>query len=74
MDGAKQVLKMSQQLDVTMVVLKEYSPSCGSQMIYDGTFDNHKIAGDGVTTALLRQAGIRVISESQLEEQLHLEN
>ncbi|MNJ45902.1 hypothetical protein D3C77_410150 [compost metagenome] len=67
MDGAKQVLEMTQNLGITMVVLKEYSPSCGSQMIYDGTFGNHKIAGEGVTTALLRQAGIKVISESQLE-------
>lgn len=66
MDGAKQVLEMTQKLGVTMVVLKEYSPSCGSQMIYDGTFGNHKINGEGVTTALLRQAGIKVISESQL--------
>jgi uncharacterized protein YbbK (DUF523 family) len=37
-------------------------------MIYNGKFKGNKRAGNGVTTALLRNNGIRVISEKQLSE------
>ena len=47
-------------------ILKEGSPSCGSSLIYDGTFKGKKISGVGVTTALLRKNGIEVISENDL--------
>jgi uncharacterized protein YbbK (DUF523 family) len=50
-----------------MVVLKENSPSCGSSNIYDGTFSGRKIPGTGVTTALLEQNGIKVISEKEFD-------
>ena len=49
-------------------MLKEGSPSCGSGSIYDGSFKGRKIPGEGVTTALLRQAGIHVFSELELDE------
>jgi len=41
------------------------APQCNGQ-IYDGTFSQRLIAGDGVTTALLKRNGIRVISEEDL--------
>ena len=47
-------------------ILKEGSPSCGSSLIYDGTFTGKKVSGVGVTTALLRQNGIEVISEKDI--------
>lgn len=66
--GARAALRRAQELEADTVVLKEYSPSCGSAMIYNGRFANEKIAGNGVTTALLRRHGIKVISEEQLAE------
>ncbi|CAH1222796.1 MULTISPECIES: DUF523 domain-containing protein [Paenibacillus] len=63
--GAYETLDWARKLGVTCVVLKEFSPSCGSQMIYDGTFGNEKIPGEGVTAALLRQEGYTVISENE---------
>ncbi|MDY6086829.1 MAG: DUF523 domain-containing protein, partial [Succiniclasticum sp.] len=48
----------------------ESSPSCGSATIYDGTFSQRKISGQGVTATLLRQHGIRVYSEKTLTEEL----
>ncbi|MEK5256323.1 DUF523 domain-containing protein [Paenibacillus sp. FSL F4-0125] len=61
--GAYITLAKAQELSATMVVLKENSPSCGSAMIYNGEFKGKKIAGNCVTTALLRKNGIEVTSE-----------
>jgi uncharacterized protein YbbK (DUF523 family) len=52
---------------IRVAVLKEGSPSCGSSLIYDGTFSGAKIPGQGVTTAMLRAQGITVFSEKELE-------
>ncbi|QNF30715.1 DUF523 domain-containing protein [Metabacillus elymi] len=67
-NGALRTLELVNLNKVSCVVLKEYSPSCGSKMIYDGSFQNKKIAGDGVTSALLKREGIKVISEEELSE------
>lgn len=66
--GAYATLSKAQDLDATAVVLKEFSPSCGSSMIYNGEFMGMKIAGNGVTTALLKRNGLRVISEEQFAD------
>ena len=67
-DGAKQALALCKEHNIRFAVLKESSPSCGSTLIYDGSFTNKKIAGQGVTTTLLTQAGIRVFSENNILE------
>ncbi len=63
--GAFATLKQAKNINATVVVLKEYSPSCGSSMIYNGEFIGEKIAGNGVTAALLKRNGVQVISEKQ---------
>ena len=50
-------------------VLKARSPSCGSGVIYDGTFSGTKIPGDGVTAALFKKEGIRVLTEEEFNEE-----
>ena len=52
--GAQQALRMAQMTGCTTALLKERSPSCGSGMIYDGTFSGGLCSGDGVCGALLR--------------------
>jgi uncharacterized protein YbbK (DUF523 family) len=66
--GAYITLKKAIDVNATVVVLKEYSPSCGSSMIYNGEFIGERIAGNGVTAALLLRNGIRVISEKQFAD------
>ncbi|MFY3790781.1 DUF523 domain-containing protein [Ureibacillus sp. MALMAid1270] len=66
--GAYLTLKKVQELGATAIILKEYSPSCGSSMIYNGEFKGNKIPGVGVTTALLRRNGLKVISEENLTD------
>lgn len=68
--GAEKALQKCREQNVAIAILTERSPSCGVTMIYDGTFSGNKIAGRGVTTALLRQNGIQVFSQDQLDEAL----
>ncbi len=65
-EGAKETLKIANIYNCKEAILKDGSPSCGSTYIYDGTFSSKKIDGVGVTTALLINNGIKVISEKEL--------
>jgi len=65
--GAKQALDLCQQHGIRIAVLTESSPSCGCKQIYDGSFTRTAFQGAGVTTALLRQNGIVVFNQHQLE-------
>lgn len=71
--GAYTTLRKAQEYHTTAVFLKEFSPSCGSSMIYNGEFKGKKIPGNGVTTALLKRNGIRVVSEEGLSDLLQEE-
>ena len=64
--GAESALSLCRLLDVRLACLKARSPSCGSKEIYDGSFRGVLIPGEGITTRLLRQNGIRVLSEEDL--------
>jgi len=64
--GAKEVLRLAELYDIKEAILKQKSPSCGSGQIYDGTFSGNVINGNGVTTALLKRNGIKVISEEDV--------
>lgn len=66
--GAERALAFAKQNDCRAALLIDGSPSCGSQMIYDGGFSGRKIAGHGVTAALLRREGIKVFAPSQIED------
>ena len=65
-NGAEEVLKLAKLFNINEAILKQRSPSCGSGQIYDGTFSETLIKGDGVTTALLKSNGIKVVSEEDL--------
>jgi uncharacterized protein YbbK (DUF523 family) len=66
--GAQVALELCRAHGITVAVLKENSPSCGSQFINDGTFTKTRIAGAGLTTELLRANGIEVFNETQWDE------
>lgn len=63
--GAYEVLGLAKRYNIREAILKQRSPSCGSGQIYDGSFSGKIIEEDGVTTALLKKQGIRVISEEE---------
>lgn len=68
--GAYETLKLAKEIRASAVILKESSPSCGTRMIYDGTFNNRKVNGEGITSSLLRKEGFRVLSEEEWLENL----
>ncbi len=68
--GAGEVSKIARTFPVTAAILKERSPSCGSAIIYDGTFAHIIKPGQGVTAALLRKHKIPIYSETQLTREL----
>jgi len=65
--GALKTLDICLKNEIKFALLKESSPSCGSTMIYDGSFSNVKIQGQGVTAQLLTNHGIAVFSEKTIE-------
>jgi uncharacterized protein YbbK (DUF523 family) len=64
--GAEETLKIALQLKIKEFIAKSGSPSCGCGQIYDGSFSGRLIGGDGVTTALLKRNGLRIIPEEDL--------
>lgn len=65
--GAQEALKIAEKAGIKKAILKEGSPSCGVNYIYDGTFTHKKIEGCGLTTSLLRKHGIDVLSEQDFQ-------
>lgn len=66
--GAQKALQLCLSQNIKFALLKESSPSCGSNNVYDGSFQQQKIAGEGITTKLLREHGIQVFSETTLTQ------
>ncbi len=64
--GAEEVVNISKRLNIKLAILKDGSPSCGVNYIYDGTFTGEKIKGVGLTTQMLKDIGVKVISEDNI--------
>ncbi|MBO9490337.1 DUF523 domain-containing protein [Endozoicomonas sp. G2_1] len=66
--GAHHALYLCQRHNIRYALLKESSPSCGSNNIYNGDFNGTKTSGEGITCEQLRKHGIEVYSEFNLTE------
>ena len=64
-------LKAAQEEGCAAALLTDGSPTCGSQFIYDGTFNGQRKPGSGVAAALLREHGITVFSDGQIPQLLN---
>ena len=64
--GAMETLHIAKLSNVKTAILKEGSPSCGVNYIYDGSFTGKKISGKGITATILNDNEINVISELDL--------
>ena len=64
--GAQETLQIAKKLNIKKAILKDGSPSCGVNYIYDGKFNGTKIKGMGLTAQLLKESSIEVISELEL--------
>lgn len=68
--GAAAALQKARETKATTALLKSNSPSCGVGRIYDGSFSGRLTDGDGVTAELLKQNGIALFSETDIEKLL----
>ncbi|WIF94278.1 DUF523 domain-containing protein [Caminicella sporogenes] len=66
--GAYESLKIAKLYGIKKAILKARSPSCASFKIYDGSFSGKLREGVGVTTALLKKNGIKVLNEENYRE------
>lgn len=68
--GAKKALDICKEENIKVALLKAKSPSCGNHQIYDGTFSNKLVDGQGLTAKLLEENNIKVFNETELKELL----
>lgn len=66
--GAQKALETARAHGCTVAILKAKSPSCGKGEVYDGSFSGTLTHGNGICASLLMQNGIRVYTETELEE------
>ena len=66
--GANMALQLCLSNNIRFALLAEGSPSCGSFLVYDGTFSGVKMQGRGVTAELLTQHGITVFNVNTIQE------
>jgi uncharacterized protein YbbK (DUF523 family) len=68
--GAEIALSLVKKYNIKIAILKSKSPSCSNNFIYDGTFSNTLIKGDGVTVKLLKESGVEVFNENEIDKAL----
>ena len=66
--GANLALSLCQQHDISVAVLSESSPSCGSTYLDAGNFDGEIISGRGVLSQMFIDAGIEVFSHTNISD------
>ncbi len=69
-NGARKALELAKKYNCKKALLKENSPSCGTHKVYDGNFNSNLIDGQGITVKLLKQNGLIVFNEFQINELL----
>ena len=66
--GAEESLKTGINSGAECAILKSRSPSCGVGKIYDGSFTNSLIDGDGIFAHLCQKSGITCISSDDSDQ------
>jgi len=64
--GAEEALKIAKLAGCKEAILKSKSPSCGSGKVYDGTFSDKLVNGDGIFAKLLKKNNINVLNENEI--------
>lgn len=66
-DGAMKALEIAKNNGCEVAIFTEKSPSCGSNLVYDGSFTGRKIEGQGITSKLFQENGIEIISSTRFK-------
>lgn len=65
--GAGETCRIAALSGARLALLKARSPSCGSREVYDGSFSGRLVPGSGVAAQALRDMGVRVFDETEIE-------
>ena len=63
-EGAKKALQILKENNITILILKSKSPSCGKDKIYDGSFSHNLIDGAGIAAKLFKENNITIYDEN----------
>jgi len=66
--GSEESFKLLKTVNAKYAILKAKSPSCGFREIYDGTFKNVLVSGNGIFAQKLVDNNIKILTENDLEE------
>lgn len=66
--GATAACTIALKENIKVAIMKSRSPSCGKNLIYDGTFSKRLVKGDGSSIKALQHMGIKIFDENNLEE------
>ena len=70
--GAEKTIDIVKRNNIKLALLKDNSPSCGSTMIYDGSFSQKKIVGMGITAKKLKELGVQIFTENEIETLINM--
>ena len=65
--GAMKTVSIAKIVEADQAIMKKNSPSCGYGKIYDGTFSNNLVEGNGITVDLLIENGIEILTVDDLD-------
>ena len=60
-------LEKIKDIEIDLVILQSRSPTCGVNQIYDGSFTNKLIEGQGLFAKALIQAGYKVLDSEEFK-------
>lgn len=66
--GARVACRHACEAGCTHAILKAKSPSCGVGQVYDGSFTDTLVSGDGIATKMFKEAGLIVATEKDFRE------
>ena len=66
--GGEEAVRLAKLTGCRWAILKERSPACSCDWIYDGSFSGILREGRGSAAEALEQAGVTVLGESMLHE------
>jgi len=65
--GAMKTVSIAKIVEADQAIMKQNSPSCGYGKIYDGTFSNNLVEGNGITVELLIENGVKILTVDDLD-------
>lgn len=70
--GAQRTLEIAINNNCKYAILKDHSPSCGVNKVYDGTFSKTLIDGQGITAKLLKKNKILIFGDDEIDKLLEV--